>query len=47
VISPDGRQVVFERYPYVINVLRTPSGTLPGVDTVVSHTADLWSVQWP
>jgi hypothetical protein len=47
VISSDGRQVVFERYPYVINVLRAPDGTFLGVDTVVSHTADLWSVQWP
>ena len=47
VLSPDGHEVVFERYPYVINVLRAPDGTLIGVDTVVSHVADLWSLQWP
>lgn len=47
VISPDGHQVVFERYPYVINEIRDPGGALISIDTVVSKVPDLWSVSWP
>lgn len=48
VVSPDGHQVVFERYPYVVNEIRDPvTGALISVDTVVAKTADLWSVPWP
>lgn len=47
VISPDGHQVVFERYPYVINEIRDSGGRLIAIDTVVSKVPDLWSVSWP
>ncbi len=46
-LRPDGHAVVVEGYPFLRNVIRDANGNVIAVDTVVTHTSDLWLFDLP
>lgn len=44
-LSPTGDRFVAEAFPLTLTDIRSPTGALLGIDTTVSHWADLWTFE--
>ncbi|HXG45880.1 MAG TPA: hypothetical protein VNJ71_14105 [Gemmatimonadales bacterium] len=44
-LSPDGRRLAVEAFPFTVTVIRDPAGNILAADTAVARAADLWLLE--
>ena len=47
VLSPDGKRLVYELYPFTYDTIFDVNHTVLAIDTSVSHAGDLWTASLP